>query len=985
MASGRIKAIDQTSVHRITSSQVVVDLQTAIKELVENALDAGATVIEVRVKDNGVKSIEVIDNGSGISKDDYDTVALKHHTSKLSTFEDLTTVETFGFRGEALASLCALCESVTITTATSAEAPMGTILELDRSGRVTNKDRKVARQRGTTVAITGLFTPLPVRRKEFERHAKREYGKALTLLTAYALIPCTAEGGVKLTVSHISESGKKSVQIQTDGSTLLKNSITALWGSKAMDSIIPLSLDINVEPDSAAVKRRGLAERQMTVKMTGLVSKFAVGCGRSSNDRQFFYVNKRPCTLPKVQKAFNEIYKTFNATQSPFIVVDFTLPTDACDINVSPDKRTIFLHSEHNLIEAMKAALLEHFDDSRSTFTLQPTGGSAPPDKSATQQLKRRATAPESARAVSPPEEEDTIPAPSSDPLPVTQPVPILIPSSDSVDNPPSAPPADDDEPTNQVTNSSILADNMSPSPPPSKPDGFYEERALRAAAPRKRPASRSPSGSPARPLEVASRPKKPVQMVLNTSGASWALAKGNDATSSNYASKYSGGFYTATTVPIRKPSSSIMKTLTQYRRESGQGKESNEVEDVVEEASESGDDDGEPDISAKADKPVEKIKGRASSRSSRSSMRIDSPPGSPESVPETDQVAREPEEKRTSKSRIPPTKPTKEQAPPVPPENEEVVDLTTVDPNAEEITKEDEAVIMPMSFNLDTVTTLWNEAPKAVRAQREAASWIPGPAKSLSNTVDVDQNQEGNAEELLSRVIQKDDFERMEILGQFNLGFIIVRSRRAPDIDAMDVDGEEDGIDDLFIVDQHAADEKYNFETLQATTRIESQKLLRARPLDFSASDKLVALENIEVLQSNGFEVELEEDEAEGTGSKLLLVSQPVSKSTVFDMNDLSELLHLMQDKPAGTMVRCSKARAMFASRACRKSVMVGHPLTRAQMTSVVRHMSTMDQPWNCPHGRPTMRHLMRMSNRKAERFTKRSRQVDWEKLMES
>ena len=117
-------------------------------------------------------------------------------------------METFGFRGEALASLCAMCESVVITTATSSEAPMGTVLELDRSGRVLNQERRVARQRGTTVLLTGLFTPLPVRRKEFERHAKREYGKALNLLTAYALVPCAAEAtGVKLTVSHISDSG----------------------------------------------------------------------------------------------------------------------------------------------------------------------------------------------------------------------------------------------------------------------------------------------------------------------------------------------------------------------------------------------------------------------------------------------------------------------------------------------------------------------------------------------------------------------------------------------------------------------------------------------------------------------------------------------------------------------------------------------------------------------------------------------------------
>ena len=108
--------------------------------------------------------MEVIDNGSGISPDDYDNVgesadtwsqfrlltedriALKHCTSKISSFEDLSTVQTFGFRGEALSSLCALSECVTITTATSNDAPMGTVLEFDRTGRLTSKTGKAARQ-----------------------------------------------------------------------------------------------------------------------------------------------------------------------------------------------------------------------------------------------------------------------------------------------------------------------------------------------------------------------------------------------------------------------------------------------------------------------------------------------------------------------------------------------------------------------------------------------------------------------------------------------------------------------------------------------------------------------------------------------------------------------------------------------------------------------------------------------------------------------
>lgn len=118
------------------------------------------------------------------------------------------TVQTFGFRGEALSSLCALCTSVSITTATAASAPMGTVLAFDRAGRVTSRDGRAARQRGTTVTLTGLFKPLAVRRKELERNAKGEFGKAISLLHAYALVPCASlAGAIRFSVSNQPDGG----------------------------------------------------------------------------------------------------------------------------------------------------------------------------------------------------------------------------------------------------------------------------------------------------------------------------------------------------------------------------------------------------------------------------------------------------------------------------------------------------------------------------------------------------------------------------------------------------------------------------------------------------------------------------------------------------------------------------------------------------------------------------------------------------------
>lgn len=165
-----IQAIDSTSVHRLTSGQVVTSLQTALKELVDNALDAHASSVEVRLKEYGLASIEVVDDGCGIPKKDYVSIgasgsrpryyrghcdeadprpgssaALKHHTSKLASFADLTSVRTLGFRGEALSSLCALCDEVEVVTATAEEAPVGTRIRFDKGGNVANDDEKVAR------------------------------------------------------------------------------------------------------------------------------------------------------------------------------------------------------------------------------------------------------------------------------------------------------------------------------------------------------------------------------------------------------------------------------------------------------------------------------------------------------------------------------------------------------------------------------------------------------------------------------------------------------------------------------------------------------------------------------------------------------------------------------------------------------------------------------------------------------------------------
>jgi DNA mismatch repair protein PMS2 len=130
-----IRSIDSESIHRICSSQVVIDLAGAIKELVENALDAGATSIEIKLKNSGADSIEVVDNGNGIAPKDYNFIAQKHHTSKITAFEDLDGISSFGFRGEALNALCELSAKFSIITKRSVDK-FGCMLSFDNLGRL---------------------------------------------------------------------------------------------------------------------------------------------------------------------------------------------------------------------------------------------------------------------------------------------------------------------------------------------------------------------------------------------------------------------------------------------------------------------------------------------------------------------------------------------------------------------------------------------------------------------------------------------------------------------------------------------------------------------------------------------------------------------------------------------------------------------------------------------------------------------------------
>lgn len=192
-----------------------------------------------------------------------------------------------------------------------------------------------------------------------------------------------------------------------------------------------------------------------------------------------------------------------------------------------------------------------------------------------------------------------------------------------------------------------------------------------------------------------------------------------------------------------------------------------------------------------------------------------------------------------------------------------------------------------------------------------------------------------------MSTALRKTDLKQMFVLGQFNLGFVICKLGNH-----------------LFILDQHAADEKFRYEFCWKNTKVLTQCLLSPLPLELSAADELLLIENREVFQSNGFAVNVNKTAAAGQRATILGI--PTAKGVTFNKSDVHDLLSIVGDCQHKEHIKLPKLSSVFASKACRAAVMIGTALEISQMAKLLEHLSALDQPWNCPHGRPTLLHLL-------------------------
>ncbi|KAK9429413.1 hypothetical protein V1505DRAFT_330488 [Lipomyces doorenjongii] len=864
-----IRAIDKSSVHKLTSGQVVIDLPTAVKELVENSLDAHATNIEVKFKHYGVESFEVADNGDGIDQENFEGIALKHHTSKLRSFSDLSSVATYGFRGEALSSLCGVSSSVQITTCTAGTSPCATKLEYDTHGRIVSSS-KVAGTKGTSVLVTRLFDgKLPVRRIDFVKNFKREFAKCISLLQAYGVIKV----GVRIVVSNVLSSGKKTVLFATKGNSSVGDNIVNVFGTKARTDLLPMSLGLNILRKQS-IYLPGTDPGETVIKVVGFISQPGPGLGRNAADRQLVYVNNRPCNLSSIIKCFNECYRSFNITQYPFVVADFEVPFDSVDVNVSPDKRTIFLHDETTVLECLKERLSEF---------LKKCCHSIPTQKSASS---------------------------------IQQATSTYRASDDDSDNGGGSP---------CDARSSFLS-SISPGSSRRMTPGSIKDKPTPNRQ-NKRNSYHFASSSTTHSRQYS----PPAVTYVSRSDAAKRQRR------------FMGDIPTKSSIPSATNPMETKELVIELSHEFR--KDDNKNVDTESETDDSLSSDGQREETVIAsDKPVVESRSSATTLLNEDDTLVaqSDVTSIPEHYVRDGNYENEEAESSSQHSVVLMSSPVKDYR----------------------------GLTQESSINSARIRKYWTHRLSGTLAvsieemkHLQSTSFRTQQSSGIITRDNIlSSDLEEGEEHLQSLNISKSDFAKMKVIGQFNLGFIL--AVRTPDSRTENCDPDLKDRCDLFIIDQHASNEKFNFERLQREVSIKKQPLVVPQRLSLTPLEELLVTSNLSVFESNGFMLSI--DEYAAPGEKCSLAALPVVLSAAFGVDDFAELLHAVQESP-GTFHQCSKLGKMLAMKACRSSVMIGTALKREKMRAIVDGLGILDKPWNCPHGRPTMRHLTDISKWKS------------------
>lgn len=300
-----IQVLDQETINKIAAGEVIERPSSVVKELVENAIDAGATAVTIEIKDGGISFIRITDNGSGISKDDIPMAFLRHSTSKIKSIEDLMNVSSLGFRGEALSSIAAVSQ-VELITKTSDDFT-GSRYVIEGGNEISLEE--VGAPDGTTFIVRNLFYNTPVRRK-FLKTAATEAGYVNALIEHLSL------SHPDISFRFINNNQNK---LHTSGNMNLKDIIYGVYGRDITSNLMEIS------------------GKTQDVEITGFIGKPVI-C-RGNRGYENYYINGRYIKSSIITKAIEEAYKGYIMPHNyPFTTIHFKINPSIMDVNVHPTK-----------------------------------------------------------------------------------------------------------------------------------------------------------------------------------------------------------------------------------------------------------------------------------------------------------------------------------------------------------------------------------------------------------------------------------------------------------------------------------------------------------------------------------------------------------------------------------------------------------------------------------------------------------------------
>ena len=400
-----ITVLDPHVADLIAAGEVVERPASAAKELIENAVDAGATAVTVEIAHGGMTFLRVTDDGGGIPADQLKTAFLRHATSKLHSARDLEAIGTLGFRGEALAAICAVSRMEVLTC--TADAPLGASLTVE--GGVFGQVEEAGCPQGTTMVVRDLFYNTPARQKFLKKDAAE--GAAV-----FAVVQKAALSHPEVSF-HFIRDGKQ--ELMTPGDGELKSAVYAVLGRE---------LALGLRPVQSAGE-------EMTV--TGFVSMPT--CCRASRSWQFFFVNGRPVKSPLMAAAVEQAYQNQKMVgKFPGCVLHLDIRRSAVDVNVHPAKSEVKFGSERQVFSAVYHAVLSALEADRSRPQVElkpkPIPGVRSVDQVTEQQLTitpRPAAAQKPVGATVPSGPASVAPSPRpASPKPVSPPVNLRVQDS---------------------------------------------------------------------------------------------------------------------------------------------------------------------------------------------------------------------------------------------------------------------------------------------------------------------------------------------------------------------------------------------------------------------------------------------------------------------------------------------------------------------------------------------------------------------------